>query len=469
MYKKSSTGWVKHLDFILLDALCLQIAFLVAYAYRFGFSRLAYRHEEYKTLAVLMFIFGVGVAILFNTMHNVLRRGVMEEFRHTIIQCLLVFVAIIVVLFSSKYSGLVSRIVTYVTIGTYLVLGFATRLLYKGILTEHGFFGKKRGVLLISDKVSAADTIEKINNRPEESININGLILIDGKDKEIAGVPVVSTIDKASEYILNEWVDEVYIAVSDPGKIPVKVIEDCEEMAVTVHQKLSLRNTVKGHTLIERIAKDYVFTTTIYAAKPWQLFLKRIIDIIAGFFMSLAALIVLAIVSPIIRKESPGPILLKHERIGLNGKKFNMYTIRVMYLDADKRYKKWKDKHAEDKPDLASDPRFIGNDNKSGKSGIGVFIRKWSLNVLPKGFNILLGQMSLVGTRAPSVEEWDKYEFRHRARLACKPGLIGLWQTSVRGRELDFEEITAMDTEYITNWSVWLDIKILFRMLKVRY
>ena len=130
-------------------------------------------------------------------------------------------------------------------------------------------------------------------------------------------------------------------------------------------------------------------------------------------------------------------------------------------MDAEKRLKEWKERNGEKTPSLSTDPRFIGN--REGHTGIGVLIRKWGLDDLPKGLNILLGQMSLVGTRAPSVMEWERYEYRHRARLACKPGLTGLWQASGRSRTMSFEEATALDTEYIANWSLELDIEILFR------
>ena len=115
------------------------------------------------------------------------------------------------------------------------------------------------------------------------------------------------------------------------------------------------------------------------------------------------------------------------------------------------------------KVSLAEDPRFIGNEN--GKTGIGVKIRNMGLDDFPKGFNVLLGQMSMVGTRAPSVEEWESYQFHHRARLATKPGITGLWQASGRSKTMSFEEATALDTEYIAKWSLFLDAKILFKTL----
>ena len=116
------------------------------------------------------------------------------------------------------------------------------------------------------------------------------------------------------------------------------------------------------------------------------------------------------------------------------------------------------------------DPRIIGNrelPDGTRKTGIGEFIRRTSLDEFPQFFNVLKGDMSLVGTRPPTPDEWDKYEFHHRARLATKPGVTGLWQVSGRSEIKDFEEVVKLDTEYINNWSIGLDIRILFKTLIV--
>ena len=121
---------------------------------------------------------------------------------------------------------------------------------------------------------------------------------------------------------------------------------------------------------------------------------------------------------------------------------------------------------------LDFDPRIIGNvitPDGTKKTGIGEFIRKTSLDEFPQFFNVLLGQMSMVGTRPPTVDEWEKYEYRHRARLATKPGITGMWQVSGRSEITDFEEIVRLDTEYITNFSIALDLKILFKTVVVLF
>ena len=110
------------------------------------------------------------------------------------------------------------------------------------------------------------------------------------------------------------------------------------------------------------------------------------------------------------------------------------------------------------------DPRIIGNEelpDGTRKTGIGEFIRKTSLDEFPQFFNVLKGEMSLVGTRPPTPDEWEKYEYHHRARLATKPGITGMWQANGRSEITDFEKVVRLDTEYIQNWSLGLDIKIL--------
>ena len=111
------------------------------------------------------------------------------------------------------------------------------------------------------------------------------------------------------------------------------------------------------------------------------------------------------------------------------------------------------------------DPRIIGNKIENGKqiTGIGEKIRSGSWDEWPQFFNILIGQMSLVGTRPPTVDEWEKYKYHHRARLATKPGITGMWQVSGRSKITDFEEIVKLDTEYINNCSISLDIRILIK------
>ena len=163
----------------------------------------------------------------------------------------------------------------------------------------------------------------------------------------------------------------------------------------------------------------------------------------------------------LVRCSSEGPIIFKQERIGRNGKKFKMYKFRSMYIDAEERKKELLDRNEMSGYafKMEDDPRII--------KGIGKFIRHTSIDECPQFFNVLKGDMSLVGTRPPTVDEWNNYELRHRKRMAVKPGITGLWQVSGRNSINDFDEIVKLDAKYIAEWSIFLDVKIIFKTFKV--
>ena len=186
-----------------------------------------------------------------------------------------------------------------------------------------------------------------------------------------------------------------------------------------------------------------------------QEMVKRAIDIVG----SLVGLIITAVVTPFvalaIRIESPGPIFFAQERVGKNGRRFKIYKFRSMYIDAEERKKELMEKNQMSGLmfKMDDDPRI---------TKVGKFIRKTSIDELPQFYNILIGQMSLVGTRPPTVDEFNQYNLYYKRRLSMTPGLTGMWQVSGRSSITDFDEVVKLDLEYIDNWSVGLDIKILF-------
>ena len=214
-----------------------------------------------------------------------------------------------------------------------------------------------------------------------------------------------------------------------------------------------------------------VVTTNLNMITPYDALIKRILDVIFGLFGCLLALAVMAVVGPKIKKLSPGPLLYKQERIGENGKKFKMFKIRSMYMDADRRKAELEAQNSHSDGMLFKmdfDPRVIGNEilpDGTQKTGIGDFIRRTNLDELPQFFNVLRGEMSVVGTRPPTVDEWEKYQYHHRARMSIRPGVTGLWQISDQKDHMSFDEVVKLDTEYIANWSKHRDLWIIFRTL----
>ena len=176
--------------------------------------------------------------------------------------------------------------------------------------------------------------------------------------------------------------------------------------------------------------------------------------------LSVVHFVLFVIFGPIIKLQSPGPVLFTQKRVGRNGRVFNMYKFRSMYDDAEKR-----------KADLLDKNEMNGLmfkiDNDPRITPVGRFLRRTSLDEFPQFYNILKGDMSLVGTRPPTVDEFNEYSYYHKKRLSFRPGLTGMWQVSGRNDITDFDEIVRLDVEYIDNWNLMLDIKILLKTLGV--
>ena len=495
MYKRSSENWTKHLDFILLDAACLALSLFLAYYayYYFTYHKLfeLLADDLYRNILILLVLIDVFVAVVLNTMHNVMHRGYFIEFSQTIKQVLLVFGAEILLLFIMKLSGTYSRVILSLTTVFHLAFSYFTRLLWKHLVRLYSGQREKRSMIL----VCAESDVEKVLSRSssEDEAGFNGVVLTDrnAAGETVCGLPVVAALSDAAQYICREWVDEVFLFTDMAGLDAVQELESetegepehapeqgtvaalvfaCRQMAVPVHIRVPLGGH-KGRSFVEKVNGFNVITMTANYASPLQLFLKRLMDFTGGLIGSVFALLIVLIFGPVIRKKSPGPVLFKQERIGQNGKHFRIYKLRTMYLDAEDRKNEFLDQNrVEDGMmfKLDFDPRIIGNEilpDGTKKTGIGEWLREHSLDEFPQFWNVLIGNMSLVGTRPPTVDEWEKYAYHHRARLSFKPGITGLWQVSGRSKITDFEEVVRLDTEYIEHWDLGLDLRILLKTI----
>lgn len=484
LYRRGTRRWAKHLDFMLWDVVCLQLALVVAYIIRNGHG-LPYQDPMYRSLSVIYIILDLLVAVAFNTMHNVLKRGYYQEVAQTAKQVSLVLLSMLLYMFAIQTSDFYSRIIIFLTASLHFVFGYLVRIGWKKFLLSRDV-GRSNTTMILVAAEDVAETM--INDVASTNTSFAGVVVIDrdAMGEAIAGIPVVANLKDAAEYLRQEWVDEVYVCPRDFADLPsskdeggetaqrnavAELIELCSLMAVPVHIRLPLGGlNEKGFA--EKIAGHTVITFVYNYASGLQLALKRLLDIIGGLVGSVVAVLIILVVGPFIMVASPGPVLFAQTRIGLNGKKFRMYKLRSMYMDAEERKAElMAQNRVQDGMmfKLDWDPRIIGNRIVDGKkkTGIGEFIRRTSLDEFPQFFNVLLGQMSLVGTRPPTVDEWEKYEYHHRARLATKPGITGLWQVSGRSNITDFEEVVRLDTEYIQNWSMGLDLRILAKTVKV--
>jgi lipopolysaccharide/colanic/teichoic acid biosynthesis glycosyltransferase len=163
------------------------------------------------------------------------------------------------------------------------------------------------------------------------------------------------------------------------------------------------------------------------------------------------------VVALLIKFTSPGPVLFRQQRSGLNGRPFTIYKFRTMATDAEARKQELASRNEMRGPvfKITNDPRV---------TPIGRFLRRYSIDEFPQFFNVLRGEMSLVGPRPLPVDEVKRFDdFSHRRRLSVKPGLTCTWQISGRNNVIDFNDWVRLDLEYIDNWSLWLDMKIICR------
>lgn len=455
--------------------ICLQLAYVLAYAISgYGFN--PYAIIIYRNMAVFLELADLIVIFAYGTMKSVLKRGYYRDFVVTVKHSVMVGALAVLYLFMLQQGQKFSRLALILTIVIYLLLTYLVRELWKKFLRKKMEDGGERKLLIITSEDAAEQVVVNMKENNYARYTLAGVAVIDADwtGKKVHGVPVVANEETAAMYVCQEWIDEVLIVISEVLPYPSELIEQLTETGVTIHLNLAKITNVPGKKqFVEKVGNYTVLTTSINYASSKQLMLKRLMDIAGGLVGCILTGIICVFVGPAIYIASPGPIFFAQERVGKNGKKFKMYKFRSMYMDAEERKAElMKDNKLGDGKmfKLDFDPRVIGNKilpDGTHKTGIGDFIRRTSLDEFPQFFNVLKGDMSIIGTRPPLISETSLYELHHRARLAIKPGITGMWQVSGRSDITDFEEVVRLDKEYIENWNIGMDIKILFKTVLV--
>ena len=464
MYKKENNSWLKHIDFVILDILCLQLAFILAYEIRVA-KGIPYLNPLYENMAFVLVIFQLLVSFFGESFSGVLRRGFLIEMKCMIEHEICVMLLAVLYLFMSQQGVMYSRGAFTIMCTLYFFIAYAARIGWKKVIRSREFAeGEKRSILIITTDAEAANVVKALRGDSYGTYHLAGVALLD-KNKTgsmIQRVPVVAGADDVTAYIHKNWVDEVFFALPEHVDIPKKIMKDCNRMGVVTHVQLAALNELGKNQVVEEIAGYMVLSSSINIVSSWQLLVKRLMDIAGGLVGCIFTGIIYIFIAPIMKVKSPGPVFFSQVRMGKNGKPFKIYKFRSMYMDAEERKKELMEKN-----NIKDGLMFKMDDDPRIIKGIGHFIRKTSLDEFPQFWNILKGDMSLVGTRPPTMDEWDKYELHHRRRLAIKPGLTGMWQVSGRSEITDFEEVVELDTKYIEQWSIGLDIKILFKTVTV--
>lgn len=455
---------IQNYTILAVECLCIILSFILGVLTRGAEVSFHTFSKSYITVIAYILFFHLLSYYLFDWNVNIFKRGYYVELTAVFKYNLVLIFFLSFFLYITKLAEDFSRLMfgyffCYNIVFTYL----GHLLLKKYFFSVYRTSSSSNKVFLVTTSAYAEEIAKKLSNTKEWSFEITGMALIDrdAKGESIQKIPVIANRSDLFEQFKTKVVDEIFIHLPDYSKEATEeLIINFESMGITVHVNIDYFNNVMAHKTTEVFAG---FTVLSYEASTFdyrRLFVKRIMDILGSIVGLTITIILTPFIALAIKLDSRGPVFFVQKRIGKNGRYFNLYKFRSMYMDAEERKKELMAQNEMNGPmfKVEHDPRI---------TKVGAFLRKTSLDELPQFYNVLIGNMSLVGTRPPTVDEFNQYELYFRRRLSIKPGLTGLWQVSGRSDITDFKEVVKLDLEYIDNWSLTSDIRILLMTIWV--
>jgi exopolysaccharide biosynthesis polyprenyl glycosylphosphotransferase len=342
---------------------------------------------------------------------------------------------------------------------------FAALLLFRLAAVAVARHQRKRGydrlyVLVAGTGKSARRHLEELRAHPEWGLEARGVVseaphlAIDA----VAGVRLLGSIADLPTLLRTQVVDEVHFAVSRRTLERLdEAVRVCDEMGVTVRVAMGFLGGLNSRPALEAVGGAPFLTLSSAPRDGAGLVLKRVFDVVVSGVALVAALPILLAAAAAIKLTSPGPVIFRQKRSGMNGRVFTLYKFRTMVANAEALKGDLQTRNEMDGPvfKIKNDPRV---------TRVGRVLRKLSIDELPQLWNVLRGDMSIVGPRPPIPTEVEKYERWQRRRLSMRPGITCIWQVSGRNT-VDFKRWMEMDLEYIDNWSLALDLKILLKTI----
>ncbi|MEZ4600783.1 MAG: sugar transferase [Syntrophotaleaceae bacterium] len=450
---------------ILVDAILLLAAFFVAYLIRDqlqgGLSRPAHGY-----LWIMLVVMPVWFFLLIRAgFYSSVRRISSFELTYRLFNIHLIGGALVasIIYFTDNFGF--SRGLYLIFLGnSFLLLALEKILLRNGLMCLRRRGYNYRNLLIVGTREKAIRFHELVEDHSEYGLKILGFIQVfDGSfPEEISGHRVLGHVRDLTEICKQHPVDEVIFCLPKDHLVNAdEYLKDLEELGITVRMVLDFFEVYRSRRELSFFHNELpILTFHSKSFDAGQLLAKRVFDIVGA----LAGLTITALLFPFIayaiKRSDPGPVFFGQERVGISGRTFKCWKFRSMYIDAEERKKELMAQNEMKGAifKIKNDPRI---------TPVGHFLRKTSLDELPQFWNVLKGEMSLVGTRPPTPGEVAQYENWHRRRISIRPGITGMWQVSGRNRIDDFDEIVRLDLKYIDEWTIWLDLRILFKTVAV--
>ena len=435
--------------FLVTDLIALSLAYILSFDFQS-------KSKDNLYFFIAMNIIGILVALMSEEYWTISERGYLKEVKTTSIYVLKVvslFTLFLVVFNRTDFFNIIKSLELIIYLALAFVFIYCVRTISKSI--NNRYRDDSRNIIILSDFCDL-DTIGELPN------NYQILAYANNSDEYMYNAkPVVHNISEIRDFLSQHRVDEIYANLSSQTSL-VEIFKIFEVLGIPT--KINITPIIKevgANTVVTFQGDNIYLTSAIKIATLRQVILKRVMDIVISIAGILLTILVGIIILPIVKKQAPGPLIFTQTRIGQNGKKFKIYKFRSMYMDAEERKAKLLSQN-----ELETTLMFK-MDNDPRVFPFGQKLRDWSLDELPQFVNVLKGDMSVVGTRPPTVDEYTHYDLHHFKRMQVKPGITGMWQVSGRSNILNFEEVVKLDMKYIENWSLRLDIKIIVRTIMV--
>jgi exopolysaccharide biosynthesis polyprenyl glycosylphosphotransferase len=457
---------------LLLDALMINLAFLGAYYIRYqvlegvtlGPSRFAlFQLKQFIPLQVLISV-GLLLAFYVRGLYRLRSTGTwFKQFSLVIgstTMAFAFFAAYEFILQSTSLSVVQTRLLVALTWGTTIVAVCLMRFILSlglGWLYRHGV--GMTNLLVVGSGRLGKLMMQHIAASPDLGYRVVGFVQdLDGPPADFGRFKVLGTMADLDAIIRNHRVEEVIIALpSHQHHQILRTVRLCERAGADFKLVPDLYELSLSRIDVDAIEGVPLIGLRRSLTSSWQRIVKRTIDIVfAGAVLFIGAPIWL-LIALAIKLDSAGPVFYSQERLGYRGEPFQFLKFRSMYVDADQKLDQLRARQ--------NARGVIFKDRQDPRrTRVGSFLRRTSLDEIPNFFNVLRGEMSVVGPRPPLPSEFVNYEDWEKARLEATPGITGLWQ--VRGRsDIDFDEMVLMDLYYIENWSLRLDLQILLRTI----
>lgn len=448
----------------LLDIICITVSYALAYLIRFHGTESPLGNREIAQIYVPFLLICMLNNFFTNEYKHFFQRGYYYELLRVVRYNIILFLATSAYIYAFRLELEFSRLLLgyFVVINT--IITYVVRIAFKSYMRR--YYSKSRSsdkVMVVTSEAEAENVMQQIEKDAAWSYEVGAMAMmdVDHIGEKIHGVPVVATEENVIDVARQSAVDVVLLYCPHMNNQELELlVQSFLAMGVVCHNCVERFGFEIPCNSVGKFAGMPVMTYVMTEMDYRRMMIKRLMDIVGGSIGALITLLFTPFVALAIKLESKGPVFFSQVRIGKNGRRFKMYKFRSMYIDAEER-----------KKELMAQNEVKGlmfkMDNDPRITKVGQFIRKTSIDELPQFFNVLKGDMSLVGTRPPTVDEFEQYNIYYRRRLSITPGLTGMWQVSGRSDIKDFDDVVKLDLKYIDEWSLRQDVKILIQTVGV--